>query len=45
MLIPATSALPEIDVRKLVVSVEDVWHDNGPRLAQPLQRGWCRRGA
>jgi hypothetical protein len=41
MLIPATSTLPEIDVRKLVVSVEDVWHDNGPRLAQPLQRGWC----
>ena len=41
MLIPATATLPEIDVRKLVVSVEDVWHDNGPRLAQPLHRGWC----
>ena len=39
MLIPATSALPEIDVRKLLVSVEDTWHDNGPRLATPLQRG------
>jgi hypothetical protein len=39
MLIPATPTLPEIDVRKLVVSVEDVWHDNGPRLAEPLRRG------
>lgn len=39
MLIAATSALPEVDVRKLVVSVEDVWHDNGPRLEVPLQRG------
>ena len=28
MLIPATLTLPTIDVRKLVVSVEDVWHDN-----------------
>ena len=41
MLIPASAALPEIDVRKLVVSVEDVWHDNGPRLATPLRRGAC----
>ena len=41
MLIPATAELPEIDVRKLIVSVEEVWHDNGPRLAEPLRRGWC----
>ena len=41
MLIPANAELPEIDVRKLVVGVEDVWHDNGPRLARPLRRGWC----
>jgi len=39
MLIPATPALPAVDVRKLVVSVEDVWHDHGPRLAVPLRRG------
>ncbi len=39
MLIPATPALPEIDVRKLVVTVEEIWHDNGPRLAAPLRRG------
>ena len=41
MLIPATPRLPAVDVRKLVVSVEDVWHDNGPRLKTPLRRGWC----
>ena len=33
------SPVPEIAVRKLVVSVEEVWHDNGPRLAVPLLRG------
>jgi len=41
MLIPATPTLPEINVRKIVVSVEDVWHDNGPRLTLPLRRGCC----
>ena len=41
MLIPATPTLPEINVRKLVVSVEDVWHDGGPRLTLPLRRGCC----
>ncbi len=39
MLFPATAELPAVDVRKLVCSVEDVWHDNGPRLGAPLQRG------
>src|SRR6187431_3291100 len=39
MLYPASAAAPEVDVRKLVCTVEDVWHDNGPRLAQPLRRG------
>ena len=39
MLYPASAAGPEVDVRKLVLAVEDVWHDNGPRLAQPLRRG------
>jgi len=39
MLYPASTELPAVDVRKLVVSVEDVWHDNGPRLAVPLRRG------
>jgi Amino acid synthesis len=41
MLISATPTLPAVDVRKLVVSVEDVWHDNGPRLKTPLRRGGC----
>ncbi|MBV9891138.1 MAG: amino acid synthesis family protein [Rhizobacter sp.] len=39
MLYPASAQAPAIDVRKLVCTVEDVWHDNGPRLAQPLRRG------
>ena len=39
MLFPASAELPAVDVRKLVCSVEDIWHDNGPRLAAPLQRG------
>ena len=35
---PASPA-PEVAVRKLVLSVEEVWHDNGPPLATPLLRG------
>jgi len=30
---------PAIDVRKFVLSVEDVWHDGGPRAAEPLRKG------
>ena len=41
MLFAATPTLPAVDVRKLVVSVEDVWHDGGPRNEAPLRRGWC----
>ena len=41
MLIAATSNLPAVDVRKLVVASEDVWHDGGPRNEAPLRRGWC----
>jgi len=39
MLFPATAELPAVEVRKLVLNVEEVWHDNGPRLAVPLLRG------
>ena len=39
MLYPATGPHPVIDVRKLVLSIEDVWHDGGPRNATPLRRG------
>jgi hypothetical protein len=39
MLYPAAGAHPAIDVRKLVLSVEEVWHDRGPRLESPLRRG------
>ena len=35
---PASPA-PEVAVRKLVLSVEEVRHDNGPPLATPLLRG------
>ena len=39
MLFAATAQLPEVNVRKCVLSVEDVWHDGGARLTAPLQRG------
>ena len=39
MLFPATAELPAVDVRNLVCTVEDVWHDGGPRLAAPRRRG------
>jgi hypothetical protein len=39
MLFAARADAPAVDVRKMVCSVEDVWHDNGPRLDKPLQRG------
>ena len=29
-----------VDVRKIVTGVEDIWHDGGPPLADPLRRGW-----
>jgi hypothetical protein len=41
MLIAATAMLPEVNVRKLLVCTEEVWHDNGPRLKTALRRGWC----
>ncbi|MEO7338681.1 MAG: amino acid synthesis family protein [Caldimonas sp.] len=39
MLYPAAGSFPTVDVRKLVLAVEDVWHDRGPRNAEPLRRG------
>ena len=39
MLYRAAGKNPAIDVRKLVLSVEEVWHDGGPRLDVPLRRG------
>ncbi|MDQ4135492.1 MAG: amino acid synthesis family protein [Pseudomonadota bacterium] len=30
----------EIEVRKIVVAVEEVRHDNGPPLATPILKGW-----
>ena len=34
-----SSTAPEVAVRKLVLTVEEVRHDNGPPLATPLLRG------
>jgi hypothetical protein len=39
MRFPANGPQPAIDVRKLVLGVEEVWHDGGPRLDVPLKRG------
>lgn len=39
MFFAATASLPEVNVRKCVLSVEDVWHDGGPRANAPLKRG------
>ncbi|MEQ1805016.1 MAG: amino acid synthesis family protein [Burkholderiaceae bacterium] len=39
MFFAATATLPEVNVRKCVLNVEEVWHDGGPRSDQPLQRG------
>ena len=29
-----------VDVRKIVLGVEEVFHDGGPRLARPILKGW-----
>ncbi|MCI4427607.1 MAG: amino acid synthesis family protein [Burkholderiales bacterium] len=39
MFYAATAALPEVNVRKCVLNIEDVWHDGGARAATPLRRG------
>ena len=39
MFYAATATLPEVNVRKCVLNVEDVWHDGGARAATPLRRG------
>jgi hypothetical protein len=29
-----------VDVRKIVTGVEDIWHDGGPPLAEPVRKGF-----
>jgi hypothetical protein len=29
-----------VDVRKIVTAVEDIWHDGGPRLAEPVRKAY-----
>lgn len=31
---------PSVDIRKIVVCVEDIRHDGGPALDQPVRKGW-----
>lgn len=32
--------MPEVDIRKLVTSVEDIYHEGGPRANEPVRRGY-----
>ena len=29
-----------IDIRRRVTTLDTIWHEKGPRLAQPVRRGW-----
>jgi hypothetical protein len=40
MYFPAAGSQPAVDVRKLELGVEEVWHDHGPRAERPLKRGF-----
>lgn len=31
----------QADIRRIMVATEEVWHEKGPRLKQPLRRGWA----
>lgn len=31
----------QADVRRQIVTVEQIWHEKGPRLAKPVRRGWA----
>ena len=31
--------MPEPDLRKLSLALEEIWHEGGPRAAMPLRRG------
>jgi len=33
--------LPDVNVRKMTVAVEEIWHEGGPRAAQPLLKASC----
>ena len=30
----------QIQIRKIALGVEEVWHDGGARLAMPIRKGW-----
>src|SRR5690349_21576217 len=29
------------DIRRQIITVEEVWHEKGPRLSTPIKRGWA----
>jgi hypothetical protein len=33
--------MPEVKLRKLVTSIEDIFHEGGPTSETPRKRGWC----
>ena len=33
--------MPEVKLRKIVIGIEDIFHENGPVSAVPRKRGWC----
>jgi hypothetical protein len=36
---PKTADAVKVDVRKIVTSVEEIWHEGGPRAKKPYRRG------
>jgi len=33
--------MPSVELRKIVIGVEDIFHEGGPVAAIPRKRGWC----
>jgi Amino acid synthesis len=33
--------MPELQVRKIVAGIEEIFHENGPPPPTPRKRGWC----
>jgi len=36
---PTTADAVKVDVRKIITSVEEIWHEGGPRAKKPYRRG------
>jgi hypothetical protein len=33
--------MPELNIRKIVTGIEEIFHEGGPVAATPRKRGWC----